>query len=115
MKSEKGSTIIEVLIALVLLGIVGLAFLNGLGTVSAVTLATDKQETAKNLAESQMEYAKSLGFADTYEPAPIAPEYVNYTVTINVDSLQSSNIQRITITVSHAGVDIVTLEGYKVR
>jgi prepilin-type N-terminal cleavage/methylation domain-containing protein len=114
-KGKNGFSLIEVLIALALLGIIGVAFLSGMNTVSGVTLNTDKRETAKNLAESQMEYVKSLGYAASYDPAPIPPEYDAFDVTIDAEYLQDSGIQKITVTITHQNKVVMNLEGYKVK
>jgi len=115
MKGEKGFSLIEVLVSLALLGIIGVGFLSSLCTVSAVTITTDEQETARNLAETQMEYVKGQAYATSYATASIPDEYGGYTATIDVDSLYDSNIQKITVTIERHGEEVTTLEGYKVR
>lgn len=115
MKGEAGSSILEVLVALALLGILGTSVVMGLGTVSIVTGSTDERETAKNLAETQLEYVKGEAFAASYTPATIPPEYAGYTAAITAATLQDSNIQKVTVTVRHQGIMITTLEGYKTR
>ena len=115
MKNEKGFSLVEVLISLALIGIIGVAFLSSLATASNVTFTTDEKETAKNLAELQMEYVKGQAYASSYTPASIPPDYVNYTATINAASLQNSNIQKITVTIQHEGKTVIELEGYKVK
>ena len=50
------------------LGVIGLAVALGLITSSRVAYLTDERETAKNLAESQMEYVKGMAFATSYTP-----------------------------------------------
>ena len=114
-RDDKGISIVEVIVAVALLGIIGVGFLSALFTVSRVTLTTDERQTASNLAETQMEYVKSLGYATAYEPAPTGTEYTGYTVNINTAPLQDSNIQKITININHDSKLASTLEGYKVR
>jgi prepilin-type N-terminal cleavage/methylation domain-containing protein len=125
LKDEKGFSLIEVVIAIALLGIIGVAFLGGLSTASRVLFIADERETAKNLAESQMEYAKGLPWStSSYTPAtPLPSEYAGYTVEIYGDTITSrddGNIQKIRVIVSHQGRPIImaansTLEGYKVK
>ncbi len=105
----------EVTVSLALLGIIGVAFLSALATVSRVTLTTDERQTASNLVETQMEYVKSQGYAASYTPAPIPANYAGYTVTIVVASLQDSNIQKITVTAGRQNKVPIRLEAYKVR
>lgn len=63
LKDEKGFSLIEVVIAIGLLGIIAAGFLGALGTASKVLFTADERETAKNLAESQMEYVKKQGYS----------------------------------------------------
>ncbi len=124
MKNERGFSLIETIIAIALLSIIGVAFLSGLSTTSKVLFVTDERETAKNLAESQMEYAKGLpGLASSYTPnQEILSEYAGYSVEIYGDNITSrdGNIQKIRVIVSHQGRPIIiaensTLEDYKVN
>ncbi len=115
MRDEKGFSLLEVSVSLALLGIIGAGFLPALATVSKVTLTTDERQTAHNLAETQMEYVKSQGYAASYTPAPIPSNYVGYTVNVTATSLQDSNIQKITITAGRQNKVPLKLEGYKVR
>ena len=115
MKDEKGFSLLEVVLSLALLGIIGVCFLGALGTASKVTLTADERQTATNLAETQMEYLKSQGYAANYEPAPIPDIYAGYSVEIETTSLQDSNIQKIIVIVGHQNKIPARLEGYKVR
>jgi prepilin-type N-terminal cleavage/methylation domain-containing protein len=112
---EKGVTLIETLVALALLGIIGVGFLSGLSTVSKALSITDEQATAKNLAESQMEILKRESYDLLYTPAPIPSEYVGYSAEIDTELLRDSNIQKIAVIIKHNGEEVTTLEGYKVN
>lgn len=114
MKNEIGSSLIETVVALALLGIIGVAFLSALTTTSNSRLIADEHVTARLLAESQMEDIKKQTYSFSYDPVPIPAAYPGYSATINVDNLRNGNIQKIAVTVRHHDHDIETLEGYKV-
>ena len=65
MRNEKGFSLVEVLVALALLGIIGAAFLSGLATASKSILIADERTTAESLARSQMEYVKKQDYSTT--------------------------------------------------
>ena len=71
-KNEKGFSIIEVTIAIVILGVIAVAFLSGLATASKAIYVADERATAESLARSQMEYVKNQPYdtADVYDPGP---------------------------------------------
>ena len=125
MKSEKGFSLIEVLVSLAILGLIGVVFLSGLATSSKALSTTDELDTAKNLARSQMEYVKSLPYDYTNDP----PVYVvdpsltipGYSIPPVVaqrlklkDDGTDGGLQQITVTVTH-DEKVFTLVGYKVN
>ena len=61
-KNEKGFSLIEVVIALLLMGIIGIALLIGLATASKAIFIADERATAESLARSQMEYVKNQAY-----------------------------------------------------
>jgi prepilin-type N-terminal cleavage/methylation domain-containing protein len=65
-RSSGGFTLIEVLIALALFGIIAITFAGGLSTSSKAALTADVRTNAESLARTQMEYVKS----QSYNPAP---------------------------------------------
>jgi prepilin-type N-terminal cleavage/methylation domain-containing protein len=124
MKNEKGFALVEALVAIVILGVLAAAFAGGLSTGFKVLTTTDERQTAKSLAESQLEYAKGFsGLLPSYNPDNTTlAEYPGYTVTINGTAidLRDENIQKISVIVSHQGRPIIlvgnaTLEGFKVK
>ncbi len=64
---SRGFILIEVLIAIALIGIVAIAILGALSTSSKVLSIADERTTAESLARRQMEYVKSQG----YNPASV--------------------------------------------
>jgi len=116
-RSERGSLLIQTLVAIALLAVIGTTILTALATTSKAVRITDERDTATNLALSQMEYVKNQPWAAQYAPAPIPPEYDGYSATINVENItqRDSNIQKISVTVIHQSREVVTLEGYKVN
>jgi len=56
---SRGFTLIEVLVALALFGIIAIVFAGGLGTASRAVFTADIRATAESLARSQMEYVKN--------------------------------------------------------
>jgi prepilin-type N-terminal cleavage/methylation domain-containing protein len=56
---SRGFTLVEVVIAMLLLGIIGMAVLTSLSYASTVLIIADRRATAESLAKTQMEYVKS--------------------------------------------------------
>lgn len=116
MKGETGSSLIETIVALALLGIIGVAFISAVATTATARLIADEHASARILAESRTEDIRKQGYASSYNATDnISAEYVGYSVNITVDNLRNGSIQKTTITVRHHGRDVTTLESYKVQ
>ena len=140
--NSRGFSLIEVVIAICLLGIIGVGLLSGLATASLALFTADERATAESLARSQMEYVKSQPYNTdngTYETIDLTdfPTYTTYTVygynktaptlfarcwdpVSGSVSANETGIQWITVTIEHHGKPITTsgdytLEGYKVN
>ena len=138
-KNEKGFSLIEVVIALLLLGIIGVALLSGFATASMALVIADERTTAESLARSQMEYVKNQG----YNTAPAGGEAIYEKITgipggytiwsvnradatvediigVPWDSQNNqavdtdAGLQRVKLVIKHHDKEIITLEGYKV-
>jgi len=122
-KNEKGISLIEVLIALAILGLVAAAFLSGLATASRALIIADERTTAESLARSQMEYVKEQDYdyndSQSYEQVDVqSPTHPGYFISVDADPLHDPDegIQKITVTVDHQNKEeVITLEGYKVN
>lgn len=122
---ENGFTLVEALVASLLLVMITGALLTGLGTTNTVLLKTDARETAKNLAETQLEYIKSIEYnplTTTYDTSAI-PATAHYTASNVVylgsdvnhfNPVRDNNIQKIVVTITGVGITY-HLEGFKTR
>jgi type II secretory pathway pseudopilin PulG len=115
MKSEKGSSLLETIVALALLGIIGVAFLSALATSSSTRVIADEHASGRILAESQMENVKKQTYAFSYDPVPISADFAGYSAAIDVDNMRNGHIQKITVTVRHHNKNVTQLESYKVN
>ena len=120
--SEGGVGLIEMLVALAILGAVAVAFLSGLATTSKADIIDDEQATAESLARSQMEWIRDVDYiyeATGYSPATLPEDildYINYSVIVAAEPLHDPDdgIQKITVTVKRVDKEVVTLEDYKI-
>jgi type II secretory pathway pseudopilin PulG len=112
-KSEKGISLIETIIAVVILGIISASFLGALATTSTARATNEERTAAKILAETIMENIKTENYTISYN-ATIPDEFPGYTAIVAADAERNGNIQKITITVQHRDHDVLTLESYKV-
>jgi prepilin-type N-terminal cleavage/methylation domain-containing protein len=120
--NEKGFSMVETVISILLIGILATAYLGALSTCLRVLIDTDRQQTARTLAEHQLEYIKGLAYALTYTPDSIPDEYGGYSVTVSTSEVvdRDTNLQKIKILVSFHGKPVVmtdgaTLQGFKVN
>jgi len=134
LKEERGFTLIEVVLALALLGIVAVAFLGGLGAGSRAISVADERATAESLARTQMEYVRQQEYIDysqdPYDPyLVIGPPDGSYIISFSAVPInaetgeaydetggvfdQDDGIQRMTVTIFHNGKQVFILEGYR--
>ena len=123
-RKEAGVSLLETIVAVALLGLVAVFFVNGLGTLSKSGLVLKEQALAEGAARSQMEYVKSQPYNSTaeYSAVPVPSGYsANTTITpidpATGDALSpgvDSGVQKITVTVSRGGNSLLTLSGYTI-
>lgn len=119
-RGQAGSTLIEALIALAILGAVGAAFLMGLTTASKAGIITDEKTTGESLARSQMERVKNTAYVHSVNgytlPDPVGEDYTGYSSIATAQPLHDPDdgIQKITVIISRLGKEVFRLESYKV-
>ena len=117
LRSQKGVSIVETLIAVAILGTAVLAFIISLSVGSVATNQLDKQTIAQQLAQTQMEYVKNYPYNPIATTYPVLTPPATYSVTVGVTGASGgdTNIQNITVTVSKDGVNVLTVNDYKVN
>ncbi len=114
MKQEKGTSLLEVIIAVALLGIIGVLFLGSAANSANARVAADERASAKILAESIIDSVKKMPYSSSYE-VTIPDEYAGYTADLTADYLESNDIQKLTVVITHLNREVLTLENYKVN
>lgn len=112
MRSEKGISLIEVILALALLGIISASFLGGLATTSSARITADERASAKILAEGLMDTIKKDTYKTSYNMT-IPEEFAGYSANLTVTN--GNNIQKLTIAIGHRDREVLNLESYKVN
>lgn len=114
MKRESGFSLLEVIVALALLGIIGVLFLGSAVNSANARVQNDERATAKILAESVLDSVKKMPYGPTYTVA-VPEEYAGYANDITVENFANSKIQKLTVSITRGGREILALESYKVE
>jgi prepilin-type N-terminal cleavage/methylation domain-containing protein len=117
LKNQKGISLVEVMVALAILGTAVAAFVIALSTGSLTITEQNKETTSQSLAQTQMEYTKNYTYAVGAVTYPVLPPPATYSVTIGVMAVPGAdtNIQKITVTVFKESKNVLTVTDYKVN
>ena len=113
-EDQRGLGLVETLVAVAILGVVGVAFLAALSTGAIAVREGAPKVVAQSLARTQLEYIKSHTFEATY---PTVDTPAGYFISLQVSPIPDTdtNIQKITVTVTRNQEDLLTVESYKVN
>ncbi len=73
-RGQKGFLLIEILVGLALLGVISVAFLNGLSTTFKGVSVSQESVSAESLAKSQIEYIKTQDYIAVVDYNPADPD-----------------------------------------
>lgn len=143
LERERGQVLIEVLIALAILGLMSTAFLGAMYTSLQSARVAEEQAVSLTIAKTQIEFARKQGYSEsdwnytvdtsssstqeptwwaTATPPPIPAEHTGYSavvtgvsdVDVDGDGSPDAGIRTITATVQHSGDVTFTLKDYEV-
>ncbi|MBN1161746.1 MAG: type II secretion system protein [Dehalococcoidales bacterium] len=113
-RHEKGGTMIEVLVALALLGIISVLFLSSVANSSTARVTADTRVSAKILAETLIDDIKKQPYESSYD-ITIPDEFAGYSANLTVQGMANGNIQKLIITIERLNREVLTLESFKVE
>jgi len=116
-QEETGLGVVESIAAVAILGAAVVAFVVALSTGSIAVREGEQEAMAQSLVRTQLECIKNYPYnpeATTY-PKAATPE--GYDISIEVSPIPDTDadIQKITVTISQEGQEILTVENYKVN
>lgn len=120
MKSESGSSLMETLVALAIVGIVAVIFLSAITTTTKANSIGDKKATAESLVFGEIEYVKNCEYqydASDYpvDPALTIPEgWVVPLPVVELVHVTDDGIQKVTVTAQYNGEPVLSVGVYKV-
>ncbi len=116
-RSQKGIGLAETLIAVAIMGTAVVAYVVALSVGSLSANNLDKETMAQSIAQAQIEFTKNSTYTPGATTYPTVTTPATFSVTVNVAAVPSgdTNIQKITVTVSKSGVNVITVTDYKVN
>jgi prepilin-type N-terminal cleavage/methylation domain-containing protein len=114
-QGENGFSLMEMLVAVAIIGIAITVFITALSTGSLSVSALNVGTIAQDLAQRQIEQIKSATYDSTGASYTLVTAPSGYTIGLAVNSaLYADNkIQKLTVTISHNAQQVLVVEDYK--
>lgn len=117
-RGQRGISLLEILVAVALVAVVAIAFLQALRSTSTSRSRYEGRVTASNLAQSQLEILKAAPYDSIapYYDNVSAPAGVSSGYSISISTVATGNTsQNITVTVNRGGSSLLKLSTIKVN
>ena len=119
-RDNRGTFLLETMVASMVFSMVGVAVLSSLGTVNIAGALTEEQSQAENIARNQMEaiFAQVYREPDQTPYPAITTMPVSYSVSTavtHVDGNTDPEVEKIALTISHHGKEVLLLETARYR
>ncbi len=113
-QDQRGLSLVESIVAVAILGSAIVTFISGLSTGIIAVREGDQEAVAQRLVRTQLEYIKSCPYDTAYSEVD---EPTGYNISVEVASIPDTDtdIQKITVTISRDGDNILSVEDYKVN
>ncbi len=117
LRSERGVTLVESLVAVGIMATALVVFLGGMSTGLLATSQADRLSTAHELARSQMEFTKAAAYGAAPYTYPTVTPPSGYAVSAAASTIPGADarIELITVQVTKDSAVVYSLEGYKVN
>ena len=127
-RGEKGFSLLEVLVAVGILGFIGAGIITALNTNYKATGILDEQVTATNLATAYIENIKQLPYAASYPGASnniTIPSQYNVVIDVETSSdgtnfypptgSDNETFQKIVVSISHGGRPVFSICAFRTK
>ena len=114
-RNENGFSLMEMLVAVSIVGIAFSVFMTAL-SISSLSVGTLNEATvAQDLAQRQIEQLKSAAYDSTGASYTLVTAPSGYTIGLAVNSAiyADNKIQKLTVTISHNAQQVLVVENYK--
>ena len=114
LQGQTGLTLLETLIALAILGLIGVVYLSALNTGFRSEDIIREHVRAENLVRAQLEDIRYQPYQSSYNVTVPLP--LEYSITIDTQPYEpDDNTQQNTVTVSRSGKPLLTVTDLKTR